>query len=130
MDHTLYGFTDVLTHLGCRDNTRKALIPSLVFANFSHLTAVNTQAGLSEKVYLLNHAFHHGLAASHHPCSVPVKNDDDLVKLQNCIYTFALANLSRLWKDNSHVQFTMQILHSLLYWLCRKDIISVRPVIR
>lgn len=25
MDHTLYGFTDVLTHLGCRDNTRKAL---------------------------------------------------------------------------------------------------------
>ena len=94
------------------------------------MTAVSTQAGLSEKVYLLNHAFHHGLAASHHPCSVPVKNDDDLVKLQNCIYTFALANQSRLWKDNSQAQFTMQILHSLSYWLCRKDIINVRPVIR
>lgn len=129
MDHTLYGFTDVLTHLGCRDNTRKALNTEFSICKF-HLTAVSTQAGLSEKVYLLNHAFHHGLAASHHPCSVPVKNDDDLVKLQNCIYTFALANQSRLWKDNSPAQFTMQILHSLLYWLCRKDIISVRPVIR
>ena len=25
IDHTLYGFTDVITHLGCRDNTRKVL---------------------------------------------------------------------------------------------------------
>ena len=52
IDHTFYGFTGLITHLGCWENTRKAYKPLAFGSGFTGFSPVLPRGGRYRRVNL------------------------------------------------------------------------------